>query len=327
MRVVARASLLLLTLASAIAPGSAQTDAPAPFPSRAVRIVVPFPPGGPADIIARVVAQRMGERWRQPVVVENRPGANTAIGAQAVAKAPPDGHTLLAAMDTTLVMNPLLTGNLPYQVKDFAPITLLTRNMSLLVVRSDGPATARELIAQAKAKPGKLNMGAGTITSRLGALAFIRAAGIDVVLIPYKGSAEIVQGLLSGSVDFAFDSTASSLPQIQGGRFRALAKYSRRPFPALPDLLSLAEATGLPELDGSATWIGLLAPAATPSAIIDAIQREVADAYAERATMEKLERAGMFAVKSTPAEFQAFIEVETERWSKVIKDNPQIRLD
>ena len=324
MRSVARASLLLLALAS-VAPAFAQTDAQ--FPSRAVRIVVPFPPGGPADIIARVVAQRMSARWRQPVVVENRPGANTAIGAQAVAKSPPDGHTLLAAMDTTPVMNPLLTGNLPYDVKDFAPITLLTRNMSLLVVRSDGPATARELIASAKAKPAKLNMGAGTITSRLGALAFVRAAAIDVVLIPYKGSAEIVQGLLSGSVDFAFDSTASSLPQIQGGRFRALAKYSRRPFPALPDLPSLPDAAGLPELDESATWIGLLAPSGTPSAIIDAIQREVAAAYADPATMEKLERAGMFAVNSTPAEFQAFIDAETARWSKVIRDNPQIRLD
>src|SRR5262249_61816988 len=123
--------------------------------------------------------------------------ANTAIGAQAVAKSPPDGHTLLAAMDTTLVMNPLLTGNLPYDVKDFAPITLLTRNMSLLVVRSDGPATARELIASAKAKPSKLNMGAGTITSRLGALAFVPAAAIDAVLIPHKGSAGIGQGRLS----------------------------------------------------------------------------------------------------------------------------------
>ncbi len=316
-----------LALLLAAAPALAQTDTPASFPSRAVRIVVPFPPGGPADIIARVVAQRMGERWRQPVVVENRPGANTAIGAQVVAKAPPDGHTLLAAMDTTLVMNPLLAGNLPYEVRDFAPISLLTRNMSLLVVRSDGPASARELIAQAKANPGKLNMGAGTITSRLGALAFIRAAGMDVVLIPYKGSAEIVQGLLSGSVDFAFDSTASSLPQVQGGRFRALAKYSRRPFPALPDLPSLADATGLAELDESATWIGLLAPAGTSGAIIAAIQREVAGAYADPAIMEKLDRAGMFAVSTTPAEFQAFIAAETERWSKVIKDNPHIRLD
>lgn len=319
--------LLAATMAEAAAQGSPDTDAKS-FPTRPIRIIVPFPAGGPADIIARLVAQRMSEHWGQPAMVENRPGANTAIGAQAVAKSPPDGHTLLAGMDTTMVMNPLLTANLAYDpAKDFAPITLLTRNMSLLVVRSDGPATARELIATARANPGKLNMGAGTVTSRLGALAFVKAAGIDVVLIPYKGSAEIVQGLLSGSVDFALDSSASSLPQIQGGRFRALAKYSNRPLTSLPDLPSLAAAADLPSLDESSTWIGLLAPAGTPGAIIDKIQREVAGIYAEAAMMERLEKAGLFAVSSTPAEFQAFIRAETERWSKVIKDHPQVRLD
>jgi tripartite-type tricarboxylate transporter receptor subunit TctC len=328
-RIASRASALLLaaTMAQGAAQGPPDTDANS-FPTRPIRIIVPFPAGGPADIIARLVAQRMSEHWGQAAVVENRPGANTAIGAQAVAKSPPDGHTLLAGMDTTMVMNPLLIGNLAYDpAKDFAPITLLTRNMSLLVVRSDGPTTARELIATARANPGKLNMGAGTITSRLGALAFVKAAGIDVVLIPYKGSAEIVHGLLSGSVDFALDSSASSLPQIQGGRFRALAKYSNRPLTALPDLPSLAAAADLPSLDESSTWIGLLAPAGTPDAIIDKIQREVAGIYAEAAMMERLEKAGLFAVSSTPAEFRAFIRAETERWSKVIKDNPQVRLD
>ena len=136
---------------------------------------MPFPPGGPTDIIARFVGQRMSERWGQPVVIENRAGANTAIGAQIVAKSAPDGLTLLAGMDTTMVLNPILTGNLPYDAaKDFAPVTLLAKNMSLLVVRSDGPTTVKELIARAKANPGKLNMGAGTITSRLGALLFAK---------------------------------------------------------------------------------------------------------------------------------------------------------
>jgi len=244
-----------------------------------------------------------------------------------VARAAPDGHTLLAGMDTTLVMNPLLAGNLPYDVKDFAPVTLLTRNMSLLVVRSDGPVSVRELIARAKANPGKLNMGAGTITSRLGALAFLKAAGLDVMLIPYKGSAEIVQGLLSGSVDFALDSTASSFPQIRGGKFRALAKYANRPLPALPDLPNLADAAGLPGLGESTTWIGLLAPAGTPEAIVDKIQREVAAIYADPAIMAKLENAGLFAVSSTPEEFRAFIRQETEHWSRVVRDNPGIRAD
>jgi tripartite-type tricarboxylate transporter receptor subunit TctC len=323
-----RATRLLtfaVLLAIPVVPAAVAEDDAAHFPARSIRIVVPFPPGGPADIIARLIAQRMSEHWWTSVVVENRPGANTAIGAQAVAKSAPDGHTLLAGMDTTLVTNPLLTGSLPYEVADFAPITLLAKNMSLLVVRSDGPATVAELIAKAKASPGKLNMGAGTITSRLGALAFVQGVGMEVALIPYKGSAEIVQGLLAGSVDFAFDSTASSLPQIKGGSFRALAKYSPRPLPALPDLPSLADAANLSSLRESSTWIGLLAPAATPSTVVDKIAREVADIYGEPAIMQRLDAAGLFPVVSTPAEFRAFIRAETERWSKIIKDNPNLR--
>jgi len=148
-----------------------------------------------------------------------------------------------------------------------------------------------------------------------------------VTLIPYKGSAEIVHGLLSGSVDFALDSTASSFPQIQSGNFRALAKYANRSLPALPDLPNLADAAGLPDLGESTTWIGLLAPAGTPDAIVQKIQREVAAIYADAAIMAKLENAGLFAVSSTPEEFRAFIRQEIERWAKVIQDNPGIRAD
>src|SRR5205807_8356765 len=166
-------ALCLAALMSA-APAAAQTAAEAEargYPNRAVRVVVPFPPGGPADLIARFVGQKMSEDWDQPFVIENRAGGNTVIGAQVVARAAPDGYTLFIPMDTTLVMNPLVTPNLAYDpLKDFAPITLLSRNMSLLVVRSDGPTTVKELIARAKADPGRLNMGAGTITSRLGAV-------------------------------------------------------------------------------------------------------------------------------------------------------------
>src|SRR5262249_14520187 len=153
-----------------------------------------------ADIVARVVGQKMSENWGQPVVIENRAGGNTAIGALAVARSAPDGHTLLAPLDTTIVMHPLVTPRLPYEpLRDFAPIRLLTKNMSLVVVRSDGPRTIKELIARAKANPGKLNMGAGTITSRLGALLFAKSAGIDVQLVPFKGSSEIGQAVLAGT--------------------------------------------------------------------------------------------------------------------------------
>jgi tripartite-type tricarboxylate transporter receptor subunit TctC len=328
--VTARLAALAWLWLAACAPASAQSAAdPAggPYPQRTIRIIVPFPAGGPTDIIARFVGQALSERWGQAVIIENRAGANTAIGAQAVARSNPDGYTLLAAMDTTMVLTPLTTSNLPYDpVKDFAPVTLLAKNMSLLVVRSDGPASARELIAKAKASPGRLNMGAGTITSRLGALAFARAAGMELQLIPFKGSAEIVQAVLSGSVDFAFDSVGSSLPMIQSGQFRALAKYDDRPLPALPDLPSLSAATGLP-VGENATWIGFVAPTGTPAAVVDKIQREVARIYADPEMAAKLAKAGLFPASTTPDEFAAFIRAETERWAKVIRENAAVRLD
>ena len=231
-------------------------------------------------------------------------------------------------MDTTLVMNPLVTPNLPYDPqKDFAPITLLTKNMSLVVTRRDGPKTIAELISTAKANPGKLNMGAGTITSRLGALLFAKTAGIDVQLVPFKGSAEIGQAVLAGTVDFALDSTGTSLPLIQSGHYRALAKYSNRPLSILPDLPSLSVAAGLPGLDESSTWVGLAAPAGTPRAIIDKIQREIATIYSDPTMIAKLEKAGIFAVGSTPGEFESFIRHESVRWSKVFKENAGLKLD
>src|SRR4029077_7168358 len=213
------------------------------YPNHTIRMIVPFPPGGPADTIARLLGAKMSEHWGQAVVIENRAGGNTAIGAEVVAKSAPDGYTLLVAIDVTMVMNPLVMTNLPYDPqKDLASVTLLTKNISLITTRSDGPKTIAELIAKAKANPGKLNVGAGTITSRLGALAFLQAAGIDVTLVPYKGSADITQGLLTGAVDFAQDSVSNALPLIEPAKFRALAKYSNRPLPLLPDVPSLSVA-------------------------------------------------------------------------------------
>ena len=197
-----------------------------------------------------------------------------------------------------------------------------------MVVRSDGPKSIKELIAKAKTNPGKLNMGAGTITSRLGALAFAKAAGIDVQLVPFKGSAEIGQAVLAGTVDFALDSTGTSLPLIQGGHYRALAKYSNRPLAILPDLPSLSVAAELPELDESSTWVALVAPAATPPAIIDKVHREVARIYADAGLIAKLEKVGIEAASSnSPAEFDAFIRSETDRWSTVLKHSGNLKLD
>jgi tripartite-type tricarboxylate transporter receptor subunit TctC len=329
MSATVRSTAIVLACLAAVAPAAAQgvSDAAA-YPNRAVRIVVPFPAGGPADLIARFVGLKMSEHWGQPVVIENRAGGNTAPAAQAVARAAPDGYTLFTPMDTTMVMNPLVMNNLPYDpLKDFSLITLLTKNMSLLVVRaSDGPKTVKELIDKAKANPGKMNMGAGTITSRLGALLFTKTAGIDVQLVPFKGSAEIGQAVLAGTVDFALDSTGTSMPLIQGGHYRALAKYTNRPLALFPDLPALSVAAGLPGLDESSTWIGLTGPAGMPQPIVEKIQREIAAIYADPAIVERLEKAGINPVSSTPAEFEAFIRSESERWSRVFRENSHLKL-
>src|SRR5436190_7493178 len=304
------------------APSAAQDIADF-FPSRAIRIVVPFPAGGPTDILVRVIAQRMSDSWKQPVVVENQPGANTAIAAARVAKSPTDGYTLLAVMDVTMVLNPLTSRQLSYDpLKDFAPITLASKNTSLLSVRAeDGPNTVRELIARAKASPGKLNYGAGIITTRLAGYLFNREAGLDVQYIPFNGSAPTVQGLLTGAVDYIVDGAATSLPLIHSGKLRALAKLNSRPLPALPDVKPLALEAGIPALDDISTWIGLVAPAGTPRPIVDKIQREVVKMYADPVIADKLEKSGISAVSSTPEEFDAFVRKELDRWGQVFKDS------
>ncbi len=309
---------LIATLA--IAQGTADSQT---YPNRTVRIVVPFPAGGPTDILARVLGQRLSEVWGQPVVIENQPGANTAIAAARVAKMPPDGYTMLAAMDVTMVLNPVTSSNLAYDpLKDFAPITLAAKNTSLLSVRAeDGPKTVKELIARAKASPGKLNYGAGIITTRLAGYLFNREAGLDVQYIPFNGSAPTVQGLLTGAVDYIIDGAASSLPLIHSGKLRALAKLNSRPLPALPEVRPLAVEAGILALDDISTWIGLVAPAGTPRTIVDKIQREVVKMYADPVIADKLEKSGISAVSSTPEEFDAFVRKELDRWGQVFKDS------
>ncbi len=311
-----------LALLAGTAPASAQ-DAAASFPNRPVKIVVPFPAGGPTDINARIIGQKLSEAWGQGVVIENRPGANTGIGASQVAKSPADGYTLLAAMDTTLVMNPASGASMSYDpFKDFTPITITAKNTSLLTVRADdGPKTIKELIERGKASSRKLTYGAGITITRLAGLEFAKAAGIEVVLVPYKGSAEVVQGLLTGSVDFIVDGMAASLPLIQSGKLRALAKLNNRHLTALPDIQPLSVAAGLPQIPEMSSWIGLVAPAGTPPAIVDKIQREVTRIYSDPAVASQLERSGINPVTTTPAEFDKFFRGEAAHWARVFKDS------
>jgi tripartite-type tricarboxylate transporter receptor subunit TctC len=315
-------SALLVMLAARPSAAQEVSEAAKLFPNRPVRIIVPFPAGGPTDILSRVIAQRMSQDWGQPVVVENRPGANTVVGAQQAARAAPDGYTLLAAMDTTLVMNPATIRDLPYDpFHDFAAVTLAAKNTSLLTVRANGPKSIAELIADAKLHSGKLNYGAGIITTRLAGYLFNREAGIDVQLVPYKGSADVVQGLLTGAVDYSIDGVASSLPLIQSGKFRALAKLNSRPLPALPDVQPLSIAAGMPALDDISSWIAIVAPARTPRPIIDKIQREVASMYSDPILYSRLEKAGINAISSTPEEFDAFFRREAVRWEKAFRES------
>jgi tripartite-type tricarboxylate transporter receptor subunit TctC len=313
--------LIALALLSGLAMGSAAAQERADaFPSRAIKIVVPFPAGGPSDVLARMIGQKMSEDWGQPVVVENRPGANTVLGAQQVAKAPPDGYTLLMAIDSTLTMNQYLYRTPPYDpFNDFAPITLTAKTMQLLIVNAASDVrTVKDLISQAKAQPGKLNYGAGTITTKLTGYLFNKAAGIETMLVPYNGSAEVAQGLLTKSVNFSFDGPSASLSLIQGGQFRVLAKFDPRPFPPVPDLPLVT--TEIPSMDEITVWLGLVAPKGTPPAVIDKLQAEVAKALADPAVKAKADASGLFPATSTPAEFAAFIRNEAQRWSTVVKE-------
>ena len=311
-------AILALWLAAAAA-----EEQSAGFPSRPIRLIVPFPAGGPSDIVARLIGQKMSEDWGQPVVVENRPGGNTIIGAQAAAKAAPDGYTLFMAIDSTLVMNQFVHKSLPYDpFDDFAPITLTAKTISVLAVSAvSGPKTVAELMARAKAQPGKLNYGAGTITAQLMGHLFHKAAGLDIVYVPFKGTPETVNGLLTGSVELIYAANPIVAPLIASGQVRALAKLDRDAPPSMADVPTLAEAAGLPDLDDISVWLGLVAPKGTPRPIIEKIHAEVAKVLTDPAVKEKSERTGNYPVTSTPDEFSAFIRKEARRWEKVIKES------
>jgi tripartite-type tricarboxylate transporter receptor subunit TctC len=305
----------------ALAPAAAQ-DAAKDYPNRAIHIVVPFPAGGPADVAARLLGQKMSEDWGQPVIVDNRPGGNTVIGAQSVAKAAPDGYTLLMAIDSTLAMNQYLYKSLPYDpFNDFVPITTTTKTVSVLAVSgATGPKSVPELIAKAKSQPGKMNYGAGTITAQLMGYRFHKAAGIDILYVPFKGTPATVNGLLTGSVDIIYAANVTVNPLVESGKVRALAKLDRNSPASMAKIPTLAEAAGLPQLEDMSVWLGLVAPKGTPRPIVDKLQKKVAQILSDPAMREKSERTGAFPIPSTPEQFATFIRSEAERWSKVLKE-------
>jgi tripartite-type tricarboxylate transporter receptor subunit TctC len=297
------------------------------FPAKPVRIIVPFPAGGPSDVAARVIGQKLGEHWGQQVLVDNRPGANTLIGAEAVAKAAPDGYTLLMAIDSTLSMNQYLYSKLPYDpFRDFAPISLVCWTPTMIVTDANGPKTMRELLEQARAQPGKWNFGSGTITTQLAGELMKGMAKADLTYVPYKGSPGTVQGLLSGDVRFIIDGPTSAAPHVRSGKFRPLANLSSLPIPYLPNLPRLADEPGFAGFD-VAVWLGLVAPTGTPPEIVGKIHQDVVRTLAQADVKERFGAAGFDTTSSaSPAAFGTFIRQQAERWSKVIKD-AGIKLD
>jgi len=290
------------------------------YPSRPVRIVIPFPPGGPADLLARLVGQKLSERWSQPVIADNRPGANTIIGTEAVVKAPADGHTLLLTVDSTMTVNPLLYSKLPYDaMRDLAPITLVGWSRTVIVVNAaTGPKSLPELVEFARANPGKANFGAGTITSRLAGELLKRKLGLDIVFIPYKGSAPTIQGLLSDDVTFLVVAASAAVPYIRSGKFRALATTGAQRLASLPEVPTVAESVNLPRFDSS-VWMGVFAPAGTPPEIVEQLNRDITQIMAEAEIRDRLASIGIDAATDSPAELAAFIRKETELWLPVIQ--------
>lgn len=291
------------------------------YPSRPIRIVVPFPPGAGTDVIARVIGQVLNETWRQPVVVDNRAGAGGTIGSDIVAKASPDGYTLLLGNISTLALAPSLYPKLPYApLSDFAPITLITTSHNVLVTHPSVPAVSvKELIALARAKPRHYtygSAGSGT-TSHLGGALFAHMAGIELLHVPYKGSAPAHVDLLAGQLHFSFSTIVTTLGFIKGGRLRALAVTSLKRSALLPDLPTIAEA-GLPRFE-VLVWQGIVAPRGTPRAVVARLNQEIAKALQGPQMREQLARQGLQAVGNSPEAFGAFIQSETEKWGKVIR--------
>ncbi|MEP6657532.1 MAG: tripartite tricarboxylate transporter substrate binding protein [Betaproteobacteria bacterium] len=295
----------------------------ASYPVRPIRLVVPFPAGGATDILARAIGQRFSEVLGQPVIVDNRPGAGGNIGSELVAKATPDGYTLLMGTVGTHAINPSLYAKMPYDhVKDFAPVILVAGVPNVFVVHPSVPVrTVGEFIAYAKANPGKLNFassGSGTSIHLAGEL-FKVMAGVQMTHVPYKGSSPAIQDLLGGQVQLMFDNLPSALPQIKAGKLRALAVTSANRTPTLPDVPTVAEA-GLPGFEAS-SWFGVLAPAGTPPAIINRLNAEGVKWLATPEAKEKMQNLGANAAGGTPDDFAAHIRAETVKWARVVKDS------
>jgi tripartite-type tricarboxylate transporter receptor subunit TctC len=290
------------------------------YPSKPIRVVVPFPPGGGTDIVARMLTQKMAETLGASFVIDNRSGAGGTIGTEIVARSAPDGYTL-AMVSGSHSINPSLYKKLPYDaVKDFSPISLVVSGPGILVVHPSLPTrNVKELIALAKSKPGQLNYasaGNGT-PPHLAAELFKLMAGLDIIHVPYKGNTQAFPDLISGQVLMSFPTIPSAIPHVRAGRLRALAVTSRLRSHTVPDIPTIAE-SGLSGYEAS-SWYGLLAPAGTPAAIVARLRQEVAKTLQLTDIREKVSSQGLDPVGDTPEEFTAVIQAEIPKWAKVVR--------
>lgn len=309
---------LLTALFVVLSPAAAWAQA---YPDKPIRLIVPFPAGGPNDVIARVIGQRMSELLKQPILIDNRGGAGGVLGTDMLAKAKPDGTTIAITSAGALVINPGIEKVAYDTLKDFAPVTLVARVPEMLVVATNVPATSlQELIALAKAQPGKLNFassGPGSLPHLAGEFLKL-SAKIDIVHVPYRGAAPAVNDLIGQQVQMAFLDLPVLLPQIKAGTLRGIAIGAPERAPTAMEVPTTAEA-GLPELLAE-NWYGLLAPAGTPPDIVATLNRVAVEAMGDPVVKEKLVAQGAILVGDTPEHFRGFIETEIRKWKQVIKD-------
>ena len=313
-RAVLLGALAVASLAAA--PAFGQAD----YPSRPLRMVVPFPPGGSTDIAARVVGERLGAAFNQAVVIENRAGGGGSVGAEAVARMPADGYTMIMGVTGSHAINVSLTKLRYHPLKDFDPITQVGTLPNVLVVHPSVPAnTLGELIALAKREPGKLNyasLGNGT-AAHLTLEMFKSLAGVDIVHVPYAGSGPAINAMLAGQVQMMIDGLPSSLPHINAGKMKALAVTSIARSASVPQVPTIAE-SGFPGFSADA-WNGLFVPKGTPPAIINRLYQEVAAILKQPAVIERFASVGLVPVGSTPAEYTAYLQAEIEKWARFVK--------
>jgi tripartite-type tricarboxylate transporter receptor subunit TctC len=314
-----RLFLSILAAASVVAAGAAFAQ-DAKWPQKPVTYIVPFPPGGTTDILARVIALKLGPALGTTIVVENKPGAGGNIGADAVAKSPADGYTVVMGALSTHAVNPTLYKTMPYDaVRDFAPLSLVAITPNVLIVKAGTPiASVKDLIAYAKANPGRTNFGSGSNGSagHLAGELFKIETGTDVMHIPYKGGAPALQALLAGDTQFMFDNLANAMAQVKGGTVRAIAVTTAQRSRLVPELPTMAEA-GLPGFDIS-TWFGLMAPAGTPPEVVARWNAEIVKALNAPDVREKMLAQGAEPAPTTPAEFAAFIARERDKYAKIV---------